>query len=134
MAKSIIELSNGLTVGNFSSPHSFLFEDGSELPAATEEDAARGKLAAVEVEQPGIKGTIDIDLTFMMTDSCRALMKEWELLRNQGKVDIVLVPLPVKTAFEADTGSSLAESVFRVIRVRADKRKERWIHIDRFCV
>jgi hypothetical protein len=38
----------------------------------------------------------------------------------------------MKIADEA--GRLFTDAPVRVIRVRKDKRKERWIHIDRFCV
>ncbi|HSN71491.1 MAG TPA: hypothetical protein VLT59_08270 [Steroidobacteraceae bacterium] len=129
--KSIITLSNGLRVGNFSSPHPFNFVDGSVLPPADPEDVKCGALTATETPQPGIKGTTDIDLKFEMSTSCAALLYSWRTLANEDKVDIVLVPLPVKTALER-VGTPLRGSPFRVIRV-AD-RTTKAIFIDKFCI
>ena len=40
----ITKLSNGLKVGNFSSPHPFTFEDGSVIPAVNNNDSQRLKV------------------------------------------------------------------------------------------
>jgi len=132
MDKSIVTLTNGLRVGNFSSPHPFNFVDGTVLPRASQEDAVLGKLDVEEIEQPGIKGTTDIDITFKMSTGCAALIFAWTQLAEQGEVDVVLIPLPVKQAMAAQLDKPLHDTPFRVIRV-AD-RETKAIHIDRFCV
>jgi hypothetical protein len=152
MAKSIITLSNGLRVGNFSSPHPFTFEDGNVLPPASDEDVAAGTLEAKETEFVNERfNWTDIDLAFKITPSCADLLAEWMEIFRRREVDIVLIPLPVKSAgltsglftvpsggvmkiADEATGRLFTDAPFRVIRVRKDKRKERWIHIDRFCV
>ena len=44
----ITKLSNGLKVGNFSSPHAFTFEDGSVIPAVNDIDSQRLKVDFIE--------------------------------------------------------------------------------------
>jgi len=134
-------------VGNFSSPHPFNFTDGSELPAASDEDMLRGKLDTQEVEVGKRGGVVDVDLQFVMTTSCADLLNEWVSLYESGEVDVVLVPLPVKSAGAAlgdapmrcSDGTELTITndgrlrlPFRVIRV-AD-RKTKAICTHTFCV
>jgi hypothetical protein len=120
-----VKLSNGLVVGNFSSPHAFVFEDGSNLSPCPPERARACMLHAVEVESPGIKGTVDIELSFKLTSSVR---DELALAQALPGIDIILVPLPVMKAM-ADAGMPIGKC--RTIRV-AD-RVTKAIHINRFC-
>ena len=125
MSMPIITLSNGLKVGNFSSPHPFNFEDGSILPACEPERSKAGSLKVEEVETEGIKGTTDIDINFLLSESVEKMLDEVEEL----DVDIVLVPFPVLGAIHK-AGRPLGKC--RVIRVKDRQTKD--IHIDRFCV
>jgi len=121
-----VTLSNGLRVANFSSPHSFRFTDGSELPACSFEHSDRGKLDTEEVEEPGIKGTTDVKICWKMSDGARELHNE---ALHTSDVDVFLVPLPFMTALKEE-GRPIGR--FRVVRV-AD-RNTKVIHTDRFCV
>lgn len=121
----VVTLSNGLRVANFSSPHTFKFVDGTELPACSKERALHLMLGALEHEENGIKGTTDIVIEWTMTV---AVQQALEALQARDDIDLVLVPLPVMTVikdFEMDIGKC------RVIRVANRISKE--IYIDRFC-
>ena len=125
MNMPIITLSNGLKVGNFSSPHSFNFEDDSVLPACSPKRSQAGSLNVSEITLPGIKGTVDIKITFILSKDVVKMLDEAE----EEDVDIVLVPFPVLTAIRKarrDLGKA------RVIRVKDRQTKE--IRIDRFCI
>ena len=134
-AMPIVTLSNGLRVANFSSPHSFEFEDGTVLPACEEERAKETQLNKVERETPHavLEGVVDVSLVFEMSDVCRAALEEAEALAEKGDVDIILVPFPVREALCRERGvASLAGTPFRVILTK--DRVTRTVFTSRFCV
>lgn len=94
MNHPIVTLKSGLTVLNFSSPHSFTFDDGSVLEACSPEVANSLMLGATEIERHLDKWT-DIQLSFNLTTN----VKE-ELLICRDLADIVLVPFPVLEAWK----------------------------------
>lgn len=124
MTTPVITLKNGIRVANLSSPHSFKFITGEELPACSAEVANRLKLEQVEKEVPGIKGTIDIELTFQMSAAVR---EELDVLSGREDIDIVIVPFPVMNALKEERPIGK----FRVCRV-AD-RVTKAIFSDKFC-
>ena len=133
MEELIHTLSNGLRVANFSSPHSFLFVDGTVIP---ERDKIFAKRMMLNVEEIPVKSrrrfkTIKPDFT--LTHLVRDQILLWWTLYHMKKVDVVLLPLPVMTALlkEYDEKQVL-KSPFVVIRV-AD-RITKAIHIDKFCI
>ena len=123
----IITLSNGLRVGNFSSPHPFTFTDGSVLPACSDDRSRRGKLDAVEILHPGIRGTTDIEVSFKLNPIVLEMIDEAEA----SNCDVILVPFPVLRAMK-DEDYFLVGMKCRVIRSADRITKE--IHIDRFCI
>ena len=125
MTMPIVTLTSGLRVANFSSPHTFLFTDGTELPACTAERTNASKLDTIETEHAGIAGTIDIEIVFKLTDTVREEIAK----AQEAECDVVLVPFPLLTAMKAE-GLDLGKC--RVIR-SAD-RITKAIHTDRFCV
>lgn len=148
-------LENLLTVGNFSSPHQFRFEDGSILDACHPDRVKASSLLAKEDEytEPihGVEVT-HVDLSFLLTKEVADMLietaKEWKA----GLVDIVLVPLPVLRAFQAEGErvdrlhcSELLNRLpdgchpddymshpFRTVRVK--DRQTKTLFVDRFCV
>lgn len=122
----VITLSNGVRVANFSSPHSFKFVDGSELPACSDERAQETKLEAVEkkVANPYC-AVIDIHLDWKVT---RYVVSEMQRLQGRDDIDVILVPFPVMTALK---NAGLDPGKARVIRVADRVTKE--IFIDKFC-
>jgi hypothetical protein len=125
-----VVLSNGLKVGNFSSPHPFNFEDGSILQPCGKDRVEHGKLHAEEKEIEGIKGTTDIELSFKFSDGVVEMLDEAE----ESDVDIYLVPLPVMQCIK-NVNPKHRKTYFpkaRVIRVKDRQTKE--IFIDKFCI
>jgi hypothetical protein len=119
-------LSNGIVVANFSSPHTFNFEDGSVIERCDSDRVKLGSLKATEVESEGIKGTIDINLKFELSESVEQLLNEAE----KSGVDIYIVPFPVLGAIK-EAGRLKEFPKARVIRVKNRETKE--IFIDKFC-
>ena len=119
-------LSNGIKVGNFSSPHPFNFVDGIVIDRCEPDRVMASMLFCAEVETPGIKGSVDLEIKWNLTDKVIELLTDAEL----SDVDIYLVPFPVMTAIkEADMLENFSKA--RVIRVADRETKE--IHIDKFC-
>lgn len=96
MAREIITLSNGKRVANFSSPHSFTFTDGSEIPAVDAEESVRLKVTFNEdIDEDG-----DIFLHFTLSDAVLEEMKYWMKLWINKEVDVVFCCLPMITAIK----------------------------------
>lgn len=129
----IVELSNGLKVINFSSPHPFNFEDGTILPACSAKRAQSLMLKAEERESRSLcLRWTDIDLEFKMSEPVRHEL----MVCCYEQVDIVLVPLPVlqlarKIRLPHEHARIIQQKV-RGIRVKDRVTKE--IYIDRFCL
>lgn len=128
-------LKNGLIVFNFSSPHQFVFDDGTILGACSPERARALMLEATETQVPYRlpKKWTDISLEFHMSEAV-----EQELNKLHGErfsdVDIILVPLPVLQCAKIvrlTRGSKLWPKI-RCIRV-AD-RATKTIFSDKFTV
>lgn len=123
---TVVVLNSGLRVANFSSPHPFNFATGEVLAACSPERANAMALTQVEVEQPGIAGTRDIALQFVLSDVVRAALEE---VQADDEVDVVLVPFPVLAAVK-EAGLPIGKA--RVCRT-AD-RVTKTVHGDKFCV
>lgn len=119
------QLTNGLTVANFSSPHPFNFTDGSVIPACSPERAKGLMLECIEDQVENPDGWTDIRIKWRLSDAVINALCDAE----EEAVDVVLVPFPVMTAMK-EAGRPVGK--FRVIRV-AD-RVTKAIHTDRFCV
>lgn len=131
----IIELSNGLRIANFSSPHPFTFTDGSILPEVSIEEAERLKIDFIEqpYEHMTANGVNynDIELSFELSDEVLNEVGRWnEKFRNR-LVDIVLCPLPMITALKNDE-VLLQATPFRAVRM--GDRIKKLAEIDRFCI
>src|SRR3972149_10479932 len=121
----IITLSNGLRVGNFSSPHSFTFTDGSILPACDDDQALIGTLITHEVHSSSIdprtkknKLFNDINISFELSDHVIGLIDIWDVKYERDEVDVVIVPLPVMQALYSKYSlKDIKDSPFRTIRV-----------------
>tara|TARA_R110002020_G_C16300629_1_gene773109 strand:- start:2183 stop:2584 length:402 start_codon:yes stop_codon:yes gene_type:complete len=130
----IIELSNGLRIANFSSPHPFTFVDGSILPEVSAEEAERLKIDFIEqpYEHMTANGVNynDIELSFELSDEVLNEVGRWkEKFRNR-LVDIVLCPLPMITALKND--EVLLVTPFRAVRM--GDRIKKLAEIDKFCI
>ena len=130
----VVTLSTGVRVANFSSPHSFNFDDGSVLPACSAERSAALSLSTEEVVEKSACGRWnDIRLRFMMSESVFRELKE---MSSNESVDIILVPFPVMEAIKVCNSTSRRSNSFlnkaRVVRV-ADRVTKAACH-DKFCV
>lgn len=137
-----VKLTNGIIVGNFSSPHTFEFEDGTILPACSKERAEKLKMNFTEnhVESPtkmwkDIKPQIELtneineELNFI-TDW---LDNNWEL----NKVHVILIPLMMMSALKEETRSKYCPSFINSLNLRVMKavsRTDKRLRIDEFCV
>lgn len=143
----IVTLSNGLRIGNFSSPHTFEFEDGSILQACSNQRAEYLKIDFIERKIPQeINNKVvinNIELTFKLTENViekvRKIMFEY---RRNLEVDLILIPLPMLTALkesdfiyyvENDNNiKNIIDTPFRVIKMKS--RLDKKVRIDDFCV
>lgn len=126
-----VTLKTGVCVANFSSPHSFTFDDGSVLEHCAPEMANALKLDAVEIEHRWPIGFnsglgVDVELSFKLTKEVAEALLE---LEHDPCVDIILVPLPVMTALKS---ADMPIGKARVCRV-AD-RVTKVICSNKFCL
>lgn len=127
MEINVVELSNGKLVANFSSPHSFMFTDGMELPAKSEEDAERLKVTFIE----NLHDNGDVELSFDLSEDALYEMSLFEYLYQQKEVDVVFCPLPMITALK-DRGYNLKDSPFRAVRI--EDRIKKLVSIEKQCL
>jgi hypothetical protein len=122
------ETTKGVVIANFSSPHLFLFDDGTKLAPCGEALVFDGALEAVEETSPGPKGVTDICIDFHMTDKIRELL-DW--LHHDCVVDIVLVPRVLMDAIKRNSWSLKKYNKCRTIRMK--DRLNKVAYHDRFC-
>lgn len=128
----IVELSNGLKVGNFSSPHSFTFEDGSVLEACTPERSKLLSMQTIEaVLLPRDERYNDICMSYLIDDQMDRAITEAIIMWEEEHVDIVIVPFICLQAMK-DQGYDIRNLPFRVIRITL--RISKICSIDKFCV
>lgn len=120
-------LVSGIRVANFSSPHPFIFDDGTVLSAVDADTANTLKLESVEIETPHatLVGITDINLSFNMSD---VVLSALLAIATDITIDICLVPFPVMNAIKT---AGLDVGKFRVCRV-AD-RITKMLFSDKFC-
>lgn len=123
----IIILSNGKRVGNFSSPHSFTFEDGMVLPAVSNSVSELLKIQFVETEYPNG----DVSLDFSITPEVRVEMDTWMRYYHNADVNVVFCPLPMVVALKNE-GYDLINSPFRSIRI--EDRIKKLVSINKQCI
>lgn len=129
----IVTLSNGVRVANFSSPHAFTFEDGTILPACSNEHAEKYKVDFIEDNKfnPMCNKIIDVTLKFELNWSVMEQVQRWKNKWNNGEVDVVICPLPMLVALREENYPILY-SPFRAIRMEDRIKKE--ISIKKFCL
>ena len=131
----IMELSNGIRIANFSSPHSFKFTDGNILPAVALEDTKRLELSVVEQKTVDRRRIDTVVLRYFFTSAVRDEIRYWQKLYNNNEVDIVIIPLPVLNVMKSEedyTNLDLLNSPFRVVRLV--DRVQKLVSINKFCV
>lgn len=127
---TIVTLTNGKRVANFSSPHDFKFVDGSILPAVSNEDAEKYKIDFIENEV-GDKG--DIELLFNLSSDVIERMNDFADIWNNDLLDYVYIPLPMLTAIkQTHHYVNIKNSPFRCVRI--EDRINKLISIDKQCI
>lgn len=129
--ENIIKLSNGLRVANFSSPHSFEFEDGSVLPAVSVDDCRYLAMDAVEERM----NDHTIKVFFLLGPNIATRVAEWHLVYFKHKyIDIVIVPRPMIDVLRNNgwDDEQLLNSPFRTIRLV--DREKKICSINKFCI
>lgn len=129
MTAIVTTLSNGVRVCNFSSPHSFTFTDGSELPAVPTSVCEQLSLERQEeaVQWPGLPGVMAVRPVFGLTD---AVMQRLSELNDSEHVDVVIVPFPVLDAMRQ---LGVLDKFPKAATCLLADRVEKICHIDRFC-
>jgi hypothetical protein len=125
---TIITLTNGKRVANFSSPHPFTFTDGSVLPAVSNEYAEALKVTFKERED---KDTGDVELSFELSFNVMQEVATWHGMWEDGVVDIVFCPLPMITALK-DMNYNIKNSPFRAVRI--EDRIKKLLSIHKQCI
>lgn len=124
---NIVTLSNGKRVANFSSPHEFVFEDGSVLPAVDALEAKRLEVTFVEIDM----GSGDLSLTFRLSQAVADSMYEWTHKWLEGAVDVVFCCQPMMEALKS-MGFATKLSPFRSIRI--EDRIKKLVSIHKQCI
>ena len=126
----MITLSNGIRVANFSSPHPFVFQDGSKLNGLTPEKSSQLELIVVENDE----SDGDVSLDFILSDSAIAELNYWLDVHQQDKVDRVIIPYPLMMAMKQAgwTKQQIKASPFRVVRMT--DRIKKLAAIDKWCI
>ena len=123
----VITLSNGKKVGNFSSPHPFTFEDGTVLPAVSDELSLMLSIKFIEkVDELG-----DVELSFESTKEVEDMISSWMWEYNNNMVDVVFCPLPMITMLK-EKGFDIKKSPFRSVRM--EDRIKKLVSISKQCV
>lgn len=133
--KQIVELSNGLRVGNFGSPHKFLFDDHTILPAASLEDCkkiivSKSYHMLAENNQYGLC-TIEVSFYKDTIDH----VNDWKELIDSGYVDLVIVPRIVRDCFNSiEKSADYSEFVCSVLVDNPEGRVNKIMRSDLFCL
>lgn len=137
MSYETITLKNGLRVANFNSPHPFVFDDGTVLPATTNQHSKDTMLLAHEEEIDNWShDIITIKLTYSLTARLMMEIDTWMIKYDNEKVDIVIIPFPmlqlVKDYMKSKHDIDILKTPFRVCRF-AD-RITKTLCSNKFCV
>jgi len=135
----IVTLSNGLKVGNFSSPHPFTFVDGSVLPAVSNEEAEQYKILFYEVPVYGAD-EYTYELSFKLSQDVLPRMSIFYHMYLNKRVDFILCPLPMIKAIKDAVNYKQPELDFNDIRkspfrcIRMEDRIKKLVSIDKFTM
>jgi len=130
-------LTNGLVVMNFSSPHTFKFEDGTVLDKYSDERSDDSKLVVEEVfvGERIVRGITleyiypEYSLSSLVYAELFVLYKAWTLGRLD--VDIIILPLPVGQQFVKEFNVPLYKSPFACVRLQ--DRTHKIIFDTKYC-
>lgn len=121
---NIVTLTNGLKVGNFSSPHPFTFVDGTVLDAVYDKESKRLSMKVEEIQKEHT-----VRVLFSLTTEIFDEMDKW----LQEDVDVVIIPLPMLQALHRKySESELYKWPFRTVRM--EDRINKLAAIDKFCL
>ena len=137
-----VKLSNGLTVANFSSPHSFKFTTGEILKECNPKWSREMSLGIKESKKQmnlkdGTKSWTDVLLTI---DIPKNVLYNLATLVELESIDIVIVPLMVLNAIKSiDDDKWEQENLKKIIlskcrTVRIADRVTKEIYPDKFCI
>ena len=126
MESKIKKTKKNLKVANFNSPHTFKFDDGTELEAVSPNFATETMLRSEDVEYQK-NGFTAVEKIFKMSEPCRNALTE---LRNSGKADIIIVPFPVLMAAKAEENFS-ADGLYTVFLT---DRVNKICSATKFCI
>lgn len=130
MEDRIVTLSNGKRVANFSSPHSFTFTDGSVLPSVGNEMAMSLQVNFIEK----VYDNGDVELSFALSASVLEEMRRWFEIWENGKVDVVIVPLPMLTALYNNHSKEYVRLCTPFRAVRIEDRIKKLLSIEKQCL
>ena len=130
-----IKLNNGLTVMNFSSPHSYTFHTGEVLPACSDEVAQKYKLNSDHtLHDRGVYSDVLIKYN-ISNDMFNILVKATEY----NGIGIILVPYPVLDAWstlvrqDVYEAASCEQVLLKIRTCKLDDRVTKVIRSDQFC-
>ena len=127
-----IKLDSGIRIVNYSSPHTYKFHTGEELPACSNKVAQDTKLEAYHGKEKNDKGWYDITIRY---DLSRMQQKELMQLSILNEVDIILVPYPVLNCLKQFGDNMYNPKIMKKVRVcKLDDRVTKVIRSDEFCV
>lgn len=129
----VVELSNGVKVANFSSPHPFTFTDGTVLPAVSKEVSETLKVTFIETPTDNPRGFADVRLDFELSEAVMDQVGRWQVMFLNSEVDVVLCPLPMIQALKKYLSpSDMFDSPFRCVRM--GDRIKKLAEIDKFTL
>lgn len=124
---------NGIIIANFSSPHTFNFNDGSVLEACSAMRALQLSIQGEEheihnVAKSGARLT-DLVLRWTLSDIVRIELDRVEMIES---FDVLLIPLPMMTALKL---SNRPIGRARCVRTASDRGASiRVNYANRFCI
>ena len=128
----VITLINGLVVANYSSPHTFEFEDGSVLGACNKDRCMITELIPLETIHSRCLTHIDIVLRYNMTWFLEEEFKQ--ILESKPLWDVIITPLPVMKAWaeQRKRNNILPYGPWRTGRLV--DRYNKILSISKFCI
>ena len=145
-----IKLSNDVKVRNFSSPHSFTFTDGTIVPEHTPKMSERFKVIFNEDKDyisssdrfdwerhevnKSERSWVDIKLSFELSKDVIVLLSEHMNDWVYDKFDILIVPLPLLSAYKTISNNYDRDIKFSPLRtIRMEDRVKKLCSINKFC-
>tara|TARA_R110002167_G_scaffold77050_4_gene214266 strand:- start:1028 stop:1435 length:408 start_codon:yes stop_codon:yes gene_type:complete len=126
-----IKLDSGIRIVNYSSPHTYKFHTGEELPACSNEVAQDTKLEAHHSKVYNDNGWLDVSINYALSE---LQVEELAKLADFDVIDIILIPYPVMTSIK-DQESPFWDDVYDKVRVcKLHDRVTKVIRSDEFCV